>query len=86
MDIVKYKKDNFEVKDGVLSLNDKGINSIDNIEGLQYIQNLLMIYLWKNKITEIKGLGKFKELITLDLHNNQISTISGLKNLVNLKI
>lgn len=79
---VQYKGKKYKLTKGLaLNLNNKEINEITEIKGLENLANLQRLNLRNNNITEIKGLENLKNLVHLDLHFNQISEIKGLENL-----
>ena len=69
----------------LLSLRQKDIKDISEIEELDKVTELKALYLEKNQIAEIKGLDNLKELTTLNLAENQISEIKGLASLGRLQ-
>ena len=79
---VQYKGKKYKLTKGLaLNLNNKEINEITEIKGLENLTNLQRLNLRSNNITEIKGLENLKNLVHLDLCFNQISEIKGLENL-----
>lgn len=79
---VQYKGKKYKLTKGLaLNLNNKEINEITEIKGLENLTNLQRLNLRSNYITEIKGLENLKNLVHLDLCFNQISEIKGLENL-----
>jgi len=85
MEFVICKGYRYEVKNNELSLPNKGITDINEIEGLEKLTSLKKLDLSINNITEIKGLEKLTNLINLNLSINNISEIKGLENLRNLR-
>ncbi|NHJ87093.1 MAG: tetratricopeptide repeat protein [Asgard group archaeon] len=71
---------------GSLSLNDKEIKSLKEIESLEITRlNLSHLNLEHNEIEEISCLDDFPELLTLDLNDNKITNTNGLGNLPKLQ-
>ena len=85
MEYVTFRNKIYKVKNGALSLKDKGIDDIAEIGGLTEISGLRLLDLSYNNITEIKDLENFRDLISLDLSNNKITQIKGLETLQNLR-
>ena len=73
------------MKKGTLSLKNKGISSISEINGLENFPAMKELDLSNNNITEISGLDHLENLYNLNLSNNKISEIKGLDNLRNLR-
>ena len=73
------------VRDGVLDLSSKNVESINEIEGLGKVKDLKGLNLSKNKIREIEGLESLKNLEVLNLSSNKIREIKGLESLTNLR-
>ena len=84
MSLVTFRGRAYRIKKNVLILRNKGINSIDEIEGLQNIPYLASLDLSNNNIREIKALENLPGLVTLNLSGNGITEIKGLENLSNL--
>ena len=83
---VRVNGESFEVEaDGVLRLNNMGIKSIAEIEGLDALTNLIELDLTENQITKIEGLDNLSNLQWLVLEDNQITKIQGLDALGNLE-
>jgi internalin A len=61
-------------------------NQIQEIKGLDKLQNLSQLDLSSNQIQEIKGLDDLKNLSLLLLSSNQIQEIKGLDKLQNLSV
>ncbi|MHA1343003.1 MAG: leucine-rich repeat domain-containing protein, partial [Promethearchaeota archaeon] len=81
---VSYQDKKYIASNNNLNLEKKGIEDIDQIEGLSKLQNLTSLNLSGNKISKIKGLENLTKLTRLSLNNNNIEKISGLNNLENL--
>ena len=81
--MVRVRNFIYSVNKGVLSLKNKKIRDISEIEGVEESGNIQSLILSKNKLTKIEGLEKLKGLVYLDLRNNAISNISGLEKLSN---
>ncbi len=62
-----------------------GGNEISDIEGLDSLVNLKLLWLSSNNIVEIKGIKNLKKLEDLSLSFNEISRIEGLETLIHLK-
>ena len=84
MSLVNFRGRAYRVKKNILTLRNKGINSIDEIEGLQNIPYLASLDLSNNNIREIKALENLPGLVSLNLSGNGITEIKGLANLSNL--
>lgn len=84
MSLVTFRGRAYRVKKNILILRNKGINSIDEIEGLQNLPYLASLDLSNNNIREIKALENLPSLVTLNLSRNGITEIKGLENLSNL--
>ncbi|CAH0550353.1 unnamed protein product [Brassicogethes aeneus] len=61
-------------------------NQLEQISGLDGLENLRVLLMGKNRIKKIEGLEGLKKLEVLDLHGNQIVQISGLSSLTELKV
>ena len=85
MEEVEYGGNKIRVVNGELYLHHMGIESIDEIKGLQNLKNLEGLYLQTNRITELSDLNALKTLKILNLSNNLISNITGLEHLNNLE-
>ncbi len=72
------------VKHNILNLNNLGITSISEIEGLEKLTNLTELSLSGNKISEIQGLEHLTKLKVLDLSKNNITQIQSLDTLLDL--
>ena len=84
--MIKYRGNIYRVKrNGSLILNNKGIEDISELEGLESLFDLKKLYLRNNNITEIKGLDHLTNLTILNLAYNKINEIKGLDHLDNLK-
>jgi len=81
---IAFKDEIFLVKNHILKLNNLGITSIKEIEGLEKLTNLHELYLSGNKISEIKGLEYLTKLKVLDLSHNKIKQIQHLDTLLDL--
>ena len=81
---VNLRGKSYRIRRNGLVLRNKGINSIDEIEGLNNLPYLATLDLSNNNITEIRGLQNLPNLIQLNLSYNNISEIKGLENLSNL--
>ena len=86
MSVATFKGINYPVTKGELNLRNKGISSIDEIEGLTNLTDLTKLDLSDNHITEIKGLQNLTNLRFLYLSNNNITEIKGLDTLTNLMV
>ncbi len=86
MKYIMYKGKKIDVEDIMLDLDDKGIEDISEIIGLEFLTDLRVLKLNNNKIKEIKGLETLINLEELYLAENQISEIKGLKNLKSLEV
>ncbi|MFX1530513.1 MAG: leucine-rich repeat domain-containing protein [Promethearchaeota archaeon] len=84
MSFVIFRGRAYRIKKNILVLRNKGINSIDEIEGLQNMPYLASLDLSNNNIREIKSLGSLQGLVTLNLSGNTITEIKGLENLTNI--
>ncbi len=80
MQYVIFRNRNYNVKKNKLSLVNKGIIDISEIEGLEYLNDLKELDLSNNNITEIKNLENLSNLLYLNLSNNLITEIKGLEN------
>jgi Leucine-rich repeat (LRR) protein len=69
-----------------LDLSGFGIQTFDQIEGLENLTNLEVLNLRKNNIRQIKNLENLKNLRILNLAQNRIRRIEGLENLINLEV
>ena len=58
--------------------------SIENLQGIQYFENVLSLSLSENQISDISALSSLNNLAGLNLSYNNISDISALSNLTNL--
>jgi hypothetical protein len=58
--------------------------AITNLQGIQYLSNLIQLRLWGNQISDISPLSGLINLEYLELLNNEISNISPLSGLTNL--
>lgn len=85
MEYVTFRNKVYKVKNGALSLKNKGIDDIAEIVGLTEISGLKQLDLSNNNITEIKNLENFNDLFSLNLSNNKIAQIKGLETLQNLR-
>ncbi|TXT64050.1 MAG: hypothetical protein BAJALOKI1v1_620001 [Promethearchaeota archaeon] len=56
------------------------------LQGLDALENLVLLVVKRNYIKEIKNLDKLKNLIRLNLAFNQITGINGLATLNNLEM
>lgn len=72
------------VKHNILNLNNLGITSIREIEGLEKLTNLNELYLSGNKISDIQELEHLTKLKVLDLSSNNITQMQYLDTLSNL--
>lgn len=68
-----------------LALNSKYALKIDSLEGLQFFENLVELFLGGQNIVSISVLGSLKNLEALFLFSNKIEDISALSGLANLK-
>lgn len=84
MSFVTLRGKQYKVKKSILSLINRGIESIDEIVGLESLPNIISLNLSNNNITEIRGLEDLPNLVNLNLSNNNITEIKGLENLSNL--
>ncbi len=64
----------------------KWFNCIDEIEGLDNLENLEEIDLYGNEIEKIENLEKLKNLKDLDLSRNLIKKVENLQGIKNLEI
>lgn len=85
MDFITYRNKTYKVKNGKLTLKNKGISSISEIIGLENLPALKELDLSNNHISEISGFDHLENLYNLNLSNNKISEIKGLNNLRNLR-
>nr|AKC94919.1 putative actin-related protein [uncultured organism] len=86
MDYVAINRKFYMVKDGKLFLQDKNIEDILDIKGLQNLVNLRELDLSKNfKIRKIRGLENIRDLEKLNLQGTSITEIRGLGTLTNLR-
>ncbi|MFX1275119.1 MAG: leucine-rich repeat domain-containing protein [Promethearchaeota archaeon] len=69
------------VDNNTLDLSKRGIISIEKIEGLKDLTNLIELDISHNRIKEIKGLENLINLESLNLSNNLIREIKGLGSL-----
>ncbi|MFX1443245.1 MAG: leucine-rich repeat domain-containing protein [Promethearchaeota archaeon] len=81
---VAFDNEIFLVKNHILILNNLGITSIKEIEGLEKLANLHELHLSGNEISEIKGLENLTKLKLLDLSYNKIKQIKHLDSLLDL--
>ena len=86
MSYVIVKGIKYTPKKNELNLRSKKITSIDKIEGLNNLTNLIKLDLSTNFITEIKGLENLKNLNFLFLSKNNITEIKGLDSLTKLMV
>jgi Leucine-rich repeat (LRR) protein len=82
---VEFKQKKFYVMNKVLRIKEEGVNSIDEIKGLDKVKDILVLDLSYNSISKIKNLEHFTNLKELSLTKNQIETIEGLETLTNLE-
>ncbi len=77
---VKVKGEFYTVDEQTKALNlgFLGIESIEEIQGLNQLMDLQELYLHKNYIREIAGLDMLRELKVLNLSDNEIEKIEGL--------
>jgi len=68
-----------------LYLSGRGINDLNDLHGLNELQNIMYLDLHRNNIKEIKGLDALTELRMLNLDENKIERISGLTPLTHLE-
>ncbi|KAG5325207.1 LRC49 protein, partial [Pseudoatta argentina] len=61
-------------------------NQIEKVCDFDFLENLRVLLLGKNRIRKIEGLKQLLKLEVLDLHGNQIQQIMGLENLSSLKV
>ncbi|XP_018338751.1 PREDICTED: leucine-rich repeat-containing protein 49 [Trachymyrmex septentrionalis] len=61
-------------------------NQIEKVCDFDFLENLRVLLLGKNRIRRIEGLKQLLKLEVLDLHGNQIQQITGLENLSSLKV
>ena len=80
MSFVTLRDKQYKVKKNTLSLINRGIESIDEIVGLENLPNLVNLNLSNNNISEINGLENLSNLFDLDLSGNAITEIKGLDN------
>jgi len=69
-----------------LYLQQMEIKDLNNIKGLENLDNLEELYLQSNDIKEISNLESLRNLKILFLNNNKITEIKGLENLKNLEL
>ena len=81
----EYKGDYIDVKDNILSLNNKNISNLQNLKGFDNIKNLKILDLTENQITEIKLPQNLHTLKVLYLGKNRVCDTTGLKNFSNLR-
>jgi len=81
-------------KNTILHLSDLELKTFTEQDALDYCllndinpEEILILYLYKNKLTDISGIKLFKNLKRLDLqYNDEIKDISVLKDLNKLEI
>lgn len=61
-------------------------NQVENIVGLESLENLRVLLFGKNRLKKIEGIKSLTKLEVLDLHGNQIHQISALNTLCELKV
>ncbi|GAI87700.1 unnamed protein product, partial [marine sediment metagenome] len=81
--IVNGKK--YEVLENKLALSDLQIKTLEEIEGLSSLTNLVELDLSSNQISDLTGSVHLTSLKTLKLQNNKITNTSGIENLINLE-
>ena len=87
---VTYNKKNYNVRrqkggHASLTLSNKKISEITQIQGLDQLQDLSELNLDNNQISEIKGLENLINLEILSLENNKITEIKGIEKLSKLE-
>ena len=86
---VIYDKKKFTVKKqkkgySSLTISNKKVTDIKEIQGLDELQDLSVLILDNNQISEIKGLDNLINLEILSLKNNVITEIKGIEKLTKL--
>ena len=81
----KMRKVSEEDNKNKLDLLELDITNIEDIIGLNDLENLQILDLSRNRIKKITGLNALTSLEGLHLNNNAIDKISGLDALKNLK-
>src|SRR6056297_3274167 len=69
--------------DEIISLTALSSN-IDNLSGIEYLNNLEYLDFGNNQVSDISPLSNLTDLESLDFGDNQVSDISPLSNLTNL--
>ena len=87
---VIYDKKKFTVKKqkkgySSLTISNKKVTDIKEIQGLDELQDLSVLILDNNQISEIKGLDNLINLEILSLKNNVITEIKGIEKLTKQK-
>ena len=85
IEFITFNGIKYYVIGNTLDLYEKGIKSINDIEGLEKLKDLVDLRLDRNIIKKIEGLESLTGLTRLDLGENMISKIEGLENLQNLE-
>jgi len=73
------------VIDNSLFLQNRGLNNIEEVIGLDKLHNLLILDLSFNSIEKISGLESLMNMENLTITNNKIKDMKGLSKLENLK-
>lgn len=84
-DYVEFQGEKYYLEDGVLNLNAKGIQNLNEIQNLVNLKSIKELHLQSNNIKDIDGLENLRTLKKLQLNDNNIENIFGLKNLENLE-